>query len=358
MKSILQEANSIERAIDKAWNQAGKPKEFTIKVLDEGERNFLGLSRRPAIVTILYKPEKITNPQQPRTREDRPRDNERRESRGNNGPRVHDNSRRQEEQRPRRYTGTEEQRTAFNTVKNEGWRDEWKDFVVSEIRELLKHMGIGVGIDAQVSGDKLLTISFAQAVLDNEEEQRMLFATLSYLAIQLLKRTYKSRFIGYRIAVTGPKADGSSMSADSDEPMPRTFEPRGSHTRRDAGQSPQAQAPQSRESREEGGQRSSGGGRERSERGGDRRPRRERSDRDRQLRNAAPTQYANEHVSTSSDHADDIIADQMRFAQQQLSKEEGRATSVDRAPKAPSMPPLKKDSKYQPFFVLEDEESK
>jgi predicted RNA-binding protein Jag len=70
MKSILQEANSIERAIDKAWNEAGKPKEFTIRVLDEGERNFLGLSRRPAIVSIFYKPEKVTTPQYRRDKTD------------------------------------------------------------------------------------------------------------------------------------------------------------------------------------------------------------------------------------------------------------------------------------------------
>lgn len=356
MKSILQEANSIERAIDKAWNQAGKPKEFSIKVLDEGERNFLGLSRRPAIVTILYKPERVTSPQNarkedrsPSEREDRRERRERsynnRDGRAENGGQNRQQEqRRQEQSGTRRYAGTDEQRVAFQNSLDQGWREQWKDYVVTELRELLRMMGITVVIEAGVTNDKTLTITFAHPVLDNDEEQRMLFATLSYLGLQLLKRMYKSRFIGYKILVTGPKADGSSMSADSEDPLPRAFDQRPSPQARN-----HTQPREDRGDRIEGVERSDRS--ERSGRGdrrrdGDRRPRRDR-DRERAPRIGAPDPFATDHVTAAVGHGDDIAADQMRFAQQQLSKEE----------KKPAAPVSKKDKKYPPFFVLDEQES-
>ena len=48
MKSLMEEASSISKAIEKGWTNAGKPKEFTIKVYEEPEKNFIGMTVRPA----------------------------------------------------------------------------------------------------------------------------------------------------------------------------------------------------------------------------------------------------------------------------------------------------------------------
>ena len=54
MKSMLHEASSIINAIEKAWTESGKPSEFTIKILEEGQKGFLGFTKRPAIVSITF----------------------------------------------------------------------------------------------------------------------------------------------------------------------------------------------------------------------------------------------------------------------------------------------------------------
>src|SRR3989304_9153035 len=59
MKSILHEGASIVKAIEKAWKESGKPSEFTVNVLEVGEKNFLGLTKRPAVVSISYDPRKV-----------------------------------------------------------------------------------------------------------------------------------------------------------------------------------------------------------------------------------------------------------------------------------------------------------
>lgn len=43
MKSIMEEASSISKAIEQAWHRAGQPQEFTIKVLELPKTSFFGL---------------------------------------------------------------------------------------------------------------------------------------------------------------------------------------------------------------------------------------------------------------------------------------------------------------------------
>ena len=65
MKSIIEQASSIMKAIEKAWNQAEKPKEFSIKVFEQEERNFFGMSTKPAKVGIFFGGDKTATHEKP-----------------------------------------------------------------------------------------------------------------------------------------------------------------------------------------------------------------------------------------------------------------------------------------------------
>lgn len=43
MKSIMEEASTISKAIENAWNRAGQPQEFTVKILEHPKTAFFGL---------------------------------------------------------------------------------------------------------------------------------------------------------------------------------------------------------------------------------------------------------------------------------------------------------------------------
>lgn len=74
MKSVIQEASSLIKAIEKGWEKAGKPREFTVRILEEAQRNFLGLTTKQAKVGIFFtetgskqeQPERAERPQHPR----------------------------------------------------------------------------------------------------------------------------------------------------------------------------------------------------------------------------------------------------------------------------------------------------
>lgn len=55
MKSIVQEGSTICKAVESAWQAAGKPQEFTVKVLEEPQHNFIGMTVRSAKVALFFK---------------------------------------------------------------------------------------------------------------------------------------------------------------------------------------------------------------------------------------------------------------------------------------------------------------
>ena len=64
MKSIMEEASSIIKAIEKGWISAGQPKEFTVKILEEPQRNFIGMTVRSAKIGIFFSDEHVAKPQE------------------------------------------------------------------------------------------------------------------------------------------------------------------------------------------------------------------------------------------------------------------------------------------------------
>src|SRR5579863_6644198 len=54
MKSIMEQASSIIKAIEKAWISADKPKEFSVKIFEQEEKNFFGMTTKPAKIGIFF----------------------------------------------------------------------------------------------------------------------------------------------------------------------------------------------------------------------------------------------------------------------------------------------------------------
>lgn len=55
MKSVIQEASSLTKAIELGWAKAGKPREFTVKIYQEAKKNFFGMTIVPAKVAIFFR---------------------------------------------------------------------------------------------------------------------------------------------------------------------------------------------------------------------------------------------------------------------------------------------------------------
>jgi len=303
MKSLLQEAPSIERAISQAWESAGRPQEFSVKIHEQGKRGFLGFSSKPAVVSITYKPlvaAGSTGSAQPRTPRtsgtrsgsehgrderrsgaDRSERNDRAERsdrsdradsfdraegsllRGERSERAERNDRRRsgdrQDRNDRRRSGdrtsssqagvrsrgllsyvegeegqelldsdatnmgmftssSEYQSSTTESVSSSsayqgsshddnGAGDAWEACYVESINawlnEIISTIGYNVSFESSVSG-KVLHVQFSSDFIADPELSRSLYAALSFVLLQFLKREHKRRFRGLRIALTHP----------------------------------------------------------------------------------------------------------------------------------------------------------
>ena len=59
MKSLVEEASTIVKALEKAWTRAGKPQTFSVKIFEEEETNFFGFTKKSAKVGIFFEEKQV-----------------------------------------------------------------------------------------------------------------------------------------------------------------------------------------------------------------------------------------------------------------------------------------------------------
>lgn len=236
---MLHEASSVSKAIEKAWTDAGKPSEFTIKVLEAGEKNFLGMSKRPSIVSISYDPKRQTAPAQdpqkkeaPRLQPQKPKQEqpaksktpERKEparqqhpaqplqtqpeikkttqqqTQQHVKPAQAPQPKRQPQETPKQAPAQQEPSTAESLT----WQNEWVEFVGTELETLLATLQKPVSFSTKIDKKNLL-ITFDQKLHDESHDERAMFVSLSYLLMQFLKRTHKKKFRGFQLTLNSKR---------------------------------------------------------------------------------------------------------------------------------------------------------
>lgn len=226
MKSIIQNGKSVEQAIEKAWETAGEPEEFTVKILDSGEKGFMGFTKRLTIISFTYpeKAERQANDQRREFRRDRDqrrdfhqrgRENregkESREGRENRDGKQERRTQLRErfEPRPQRHAEPrtepriqESRPTELQQADNEPaeWTPEFITIVETDLKEMLKLMGFTAPIANQVSG-KSLTINLDEELLAEISSERTLCASFSYLILQSVKRRLRKKLRGFRLRI-------------------------------------------------------------------------------------------------------------------------------------------------------------
>jgi predicted RNA-binding protein Jag len=166
MKSLFQQSSCIPSAIKKAWESAGSPIEFTVKVLDTGKKGFLGLGGKKAIIQINYEDKKVViNP-----------------VRQSNVPKP-----------PLRQ----------ETKLIVGWNDELKAAISEWLKEMFAIVKLSTSFDIQVSS-RVLNI-YVRTENIPVEEKKMFFASLSNILMQFLRKKHKKRFQGYSIVLREKK---------------------------------------------------------------------------------------------------------------------------------------------------------
>lgn len=220
MKSVIHEASSIIKAIDQAWEKAGKPTDFSVKILEEAQKNFLGFTKRSAKIALFFDRE-VGQPKGFRKQAERPVTPMRRGTEQHKGAPIapgaaqsdmhaRDASKstrpgREQPARPAVQAETakkpvvEQQKPAkqFNPL----WNDAMVTYVKSWLTDTLADMNMS-SVRFTVEPSRFhLNITFSQPLLAEEAQERKLFASFALLILESLKHHFKIGLHGHKIVL-------------------------------------------------------------------------------------------------------------------------------------------------------------
>lgn len=202
MKSIMEEASSIIKAIEKGWARAGNPKEFTVKVFEEPEKNFFGITTRSAKIGIFFADAKPVKQEPVVTKQklaQKP------------APAQIQTKVREQKQRPLPKEKIKEQKPSQVEAREEGqevvsrppvWTDEMQGTVRQWLTEFLALVNMPVTFTLNPQHFHL-KINFSNKIYDDKNREKQLFSSLATLMLNILKYQNKRPLKGYKIIFIG-----------------------------------------------------------------------------------------------------------------------------------------------------------
>jgi predicted RNA-binding protein Jag len=172
MKSIVEEASSIAKAIENAWIRAGKPNIFQVKILEEPKRNFLGLTAQSAKIGFFYDYE----------------------AEALEKPFEYEIVR---EKRPQRVEKREAKKEEFRVFWTNDMVQTTKDWLTSSLHAMGRSQ---VPFSIETRGYHL-RIYFEVPVIEDRTKEQQLFRCLAYLIMQALRTKFKKGFAGLKVVL-------------------------------------------------------------------------------------------------------------------------------------------------------------
>ncbi len=204
MKSIVEEASSVVKAIEKGWIQAGKPQEFSVKVFEVEQKNFLGLTTKSAKIALFYNG-KTTDKAHPRSEStDKRHQQPKREARPQKKeyPKEQPHSAEHSTNQPR---AIREEKREQPARERETWSDEMVAFSQTWLKNTLSLMNMPNHPFSVEVKNYYLKINFDKPLLQDPEKEKLLFRSFAHLAMQSLRNKFKKGFRGFKVILNSGK---------------------------------------------------------------------------------------------------------------------------------------------------------
>jgi predicted RNA-binding protein Jag len=222
MKSIMEEASSVAKAIEKGWIQAGKPQEFTIKVFEESTKNFIGITTKPAKIAIFFQEKSAyaqtghagqttgSRTNQPRQRQASPSPYAKNTE--NSADHKSVTAKKQVVVKPKPQPQQQKIAQPISTTPEQTEkrnRETWTPEMVTATQDWMQ--GLLNSLDKQhltfstEVKNYYLRIDLATPALDNADQEKALFRNCAYLIMQSLRNKFKKSFRGFKIILSSTR---------------------------------------------------------------------------------------------------------------------------------------------------------
>jgi len=199
MKSIIEEGSSIIKAIEKGWHKAGKPKYFSVRIFEDSQKNFLGLTIKSAKISIIFDDNKLTNSLSINKNK----------TSSNFSANIEyiDNNKLDKKENIKLLLSNNANKRSLPILKidnNENllsdiWTKDMLDFLKNELLVILKFISRGnIKFNFNINNFHLKVV-FSSFLFSDLNREKKFFASLSVLLIQILRNKYKRPLKGYKL---------------------------------------------------------------------------------------------------------------------------------------------------------------
>ena len=236
MKSIMEQASSIMKAIEKAWSSANNPKEFSVKIFEKEEKNFFGMTTKPAKIGIFFSDKPLSHQEKPTHKaatieikeQQRPEIKEQTHKPQQQKPAAHPNKQYQpvkpaacdnkNQQQKRVEIKPLRKETAKPTIQQHHqptestrqttpatWSNELVDATTSWMKQTLSLMNMQSTDFSSNIDEKILKITFVKPLIDNPILEKQLFRSLAHLVMSSLRNRYKQAIKDLKVILIRPE---------------------------------------------------------------------------------------------------------------------------------------------------------
>ena len=210
MKSIITKASSIAKAIEDSWKKTGKPQNFSVKVLEEEEKNFLGMTRKPAKIAFFFEETSAQKKKQDqkyqKTQQKRPQRQAKQQT--SKQPLRKERVSKIDLEKPaqKRKLVEKEKTTPKTTIRKTTRKSPWTDEMVTEAKNwtagMLREMNLShINFSVKASGNNL-KFHFDAPLMKHTEKQKSLFRNFAFLIMQSIRYKFKKQFRNLKAVFT------------------------------------------------------------------------------------------------------------------------------------------------------------
>jgi predicted RNA-binding protein Jag len=208
----MQEASSIAKAIEKGWEKAGRPAEFSVKIFEEPQKNFIGMTTKPAKIALFfdeaknkrYETKPVEEPRRIIERREQATVEKNRPARKTQPARAEVRQLPNKQQAPRADQEVEvrkekevERRQAKNS--NTEWTPDMVQIVQDWLNQVLAILGRSSVVCNVEVDQAVLKVNFNGVILESASKDKILFRSFAFLLMQLLRSKARKRLRGLKI---------------------------------------------------------------------------------------------------------------------------------------------------------------
>jgi Jag N-terminus len=207
MKSIMHEASSLSKAIEQGWLKAGKPQEFTIKILEEPQKNFFGFTTKSAKVALFFEDKPLAKPDYRAKQNPQRYKREKEELRSGDVMRDQSTAQRfQTSDKKERITRERKEAIIAEPTGPKQRQPMWQDDMIRAAETWFKTTLRTIhreSITFKTEQQRWhLRVTLSEPLFDDPQKEKHLLASLATLLLETLKRQFKTGLRGHKIVIT------------------------------------------------------------------------------------------------------------------------------------------------------------